>query len=104
LPGLILRAHQTSGGQGVPIDAAEWNGSRYFPVPTIVQAASAIFANHDVKDLANSRAGIDNLETTQNAVIKSVRDAMQHGLKKLLVITGVPGHVRLSRGSTRYRS
>ena len=28
----------------------------------------AVYRNHKVKDLAHSRAGNDNLETTQNAV------------------------------------
>jgi hypothetical protein len=91
LPDTIVRSHQQWGGKGAPLEASEWNNSRYFPVPTIVQAASAIYSDHNVKDLANSRAGTDNLETTQKAVAKSVRDARLRGVKKLLVITGVPG-------------
>jgi hypothetical protein len=90
-PDTIVRSHQQWGGKGTPIEASEWNNSRYFPVPTIVQAASAIYRDHNVKDLANSRAGTDNLETTQKAVASSVRDARLRGVKKLLVITGVPG-------------
>jgi Uncharacterized conserved protein (DUF2075) len=90
-PDTIVRSHRMWGGKSTIIEPTEWNNSRYFPVPTIIQAASAIYRNHDVKDLASSRAGTDNLETTQKAVAKSVRDAMQRGVKKLLVITGVPG-------------
>jgi hypothetical protein len=87
----MVRSHSMWGGKSTPIDAGEWNNSRYFPVPTIVQAASAIYRDHDVKDLAYSRAGTDNLETTQKAVATSVRDARLRGVKKLIVITGVPG-------------
>jgi hypothetical protein len=90
-PDTIVRSHRMWGGKSAPIDASEWNNSRYFPVPTIVQAASAIYRDHNVKDLAYSRAGSDNLETTQKAVASSVRDTRLRGVKKLLVITGVPG-------------
>ena len=79
------------GRKGTLIEASAWNDSRYFPVPTIVQAASAIYRDHNVKDLARSRAGTDNLEATQKAVAASVLDARLRGVKKLLVITGVPG-------------
>jgi hypothetical protein len=90
-PDTIVRSNRIWGGKSTPINASEWNNSRYFPVPTIVQAASAIYRDHDVKDLAHSRAGTDNLETTQNAVGASVRDGRLRGVKKLIVITGVPG-------------
>jgi hypothetical protein len=91
LPDSIIRSHRIWGGKSTSIDASEWNNSRYFPVPTIIQAASAIYRDHDVKDLACSRAGSDNLETTQRAVTATVRDARRRGVKKLIVITGVPG-------------
>jgi hypothetical protein len=91
LPDTIVRSHKVWGGKSPPIEACEWDNSRYFPVPTIIQAASAIYRDHNVKDLASSRAGTDNLETTQRAVATSVRDAMRRDVKKLLVITGVPG-------------
>lgn len=91
LPDTIFRSQNNWGGKGPLIDAGEWNQSRYFPVPTIIQAASAIYRDHNVKDLARSRAGTDNLEATQNAVAASVLDARLRGAKKLLVITGVPG-------------
>jgi hypothetical protein len=91
LPDTIVRSYRMWSGRSTPIDPREWDNSRYFPVPTIVQAASAIYRDHDVKDLAHSRAGTDNLEATQKTVAISVRDARLRGVKKLLVITGVPG-------------
>ena len=91
LPDTIFRSQSTWGGKCPFIQAGEWNQSRYFPVPTIVQAASAIYRDHNVKELARSRAGTDNLETTQLAVTNLVLDARLRGVKKLLVITGVPG-------------
>jgi hypothetical protein len=91
LPGLIIRCHRTWSGTSTDIEPNEWNNSRYFPVPTIIQAASAIYRDHNVKDLACSRAGSENLEKTQLAVATAVQDARLRGAKKLLVITGVPG-------------
>jgi hypothetical protein len=91
LSDVILSSFRLWGAKATPIQPVEWNTSRYFPVPTIVQAASAIYHNHDVKELAYSRAGTENLEVTQETVARSVRDARQRGIKMLLIITGVPG-------------
>jgi len=91
LPDTIVRSFAAWSGKSTFIEMIQWNNSRYFPVPTIIQAASAIYRDHDVKDLAHSRAGIDNLEATQTAVAASVRDSRLRGVKSLLVITGVPG-------------
>lgn len=91
LPHCIVESHRTWSAKGKPIDVNDWNNSRYFPVPTIIQAASAIFRDHGVKDLAHSRAGTENLETTQKALAAQVRDARLRGIKKLIVVTGVPG-------------
>jgi|SRR5712692_7066594 len=90
-PDTVVRSYRGWSARRTPIVASDWNNSRYFPVPTIIQAASAIYREHDVKDLAHSRAGVDNLETTQRAVAEAVRDARVRGVKKLIVITGVPG-------------
>lgn len=91
LPDILAQSHRTWSGRSTLIEVNEWNNSRYFPVPTIIQAASAIYRDHDVKDLACSRAGTENLETTQKAVAALVGDARLRGSKKLIVITGVPG-------------
>lgn len=87
----IEAAHNAWAGRQSKIDHAKWNISRYFPVPTIIEAASAVYHNHDVQDLANSRSGQENLKATQDAILEAVRDAMARGTKKLVVVTGVPG-------------
>jgi len=87
----ILRSFEVSGGRDRAIDAPLWNTSRYFPVPTIIQAASAVYAGHDIRDLAHNRAGADNLETTQKAITELVARSRTEGLKQLIVVTGVPG-------------
>ncbi len=75
----ILWSFKVWGGKGDPIDPLRWNASRYFPVPTIIQAASKVYAGHDVRELAHSRAGTDNLEATQRAIIALVAKAREEG-------------------------
>jgi hypothetical protein len=87
----IFKIQRASGDQGPRLDPDAWNHSRYFPVPTIIQAASAIYQNHNVEDLCRFRAGKDDLDATQNVIVRAVDDAMHRCVKKLLILTGVPG-------------
>lgn len=79
------------GGRRPPLDAQRWQKSRYFPVLTIIEAASAIYRDHGIANLAYARAGTDNLEATQTAVLTAVSEAKERGAKTLIIITGVPG-------------
>ena len=88
---VISAAQNKWGSKDNLIDATLWNNSRYFPVPTIIEAATAVYLNHDVKDIAFSRSGITNLKATQDAIAVVVREARKHKTKTLIVITGVPG-------------
>ena len=91
LANAIVAAQQAWASRQSRIEPAKWNSSRYFPVPTIIEAASAIYHNHGIHDLAHSRSGQENLKTTQDAIHEAVQDAMDRGIKKLVVVTGVPG-------------
>lgn len=87
----LLVSRQRWGGRLPAIGADAWNRSRYFPVPTIIEAASAIYRNHDVREIARSSSGSANLEATQQAIAGAVADARRRDIRKLIVITGVPG-------------
>jgi len=87
----ILRSFEVWGGKNTAIDAVSWNASRYFPVPGIIEAASEVYAGHDIRDLAHNRAGTDHLQTTQKAITELLARARGQGLKQLIVVTGVPG-------------
>ncbi len=91
LVNVILTIQRTSGNKGSLLNPDTWNNSRYFPVPSIIEAASAIYHNHNVEDLSRFRAGKDDLDATQNAIVRAVDDAIQRRVKKLLILTGVPG-------------
>ncbi len=71
------------------IDWETWEQSSYEPVPTIIEAATTIFANHGVKEI--SRSDADNLLTCSEEVVRLVHESRDQGKKRIIVVTGVPG-------------
>jgi len=71
------------------IDWRQWEQSSYEPVPTIIEAATTIFAGHSIRDL--SRADADNLSACSREVVRLVEDSRQNRKKRIIVVTGVPG-------------
>jgi len=74
-----------------PIDAGIWDVSPYRPIPTIIEAAESLYANHDVREIAHSHAGATNLTRTSECLISVIRDAQRERRKVICVVTGVPG-------------
>ena len=50
-----------------------WVNSKYRPTPTIIEAAQALYQNHDVSEISRSDAGAENLSKT-NAAINGIID------------------------------
>jgi len=73
------------------IDPASWENGRYAPTPTIVEAATALYAGHSVANISRSDAGAQNLTKTSQSIENLIRDARTHKLKVLCLVTGVPG-------------
>lgn len=97
-----LRANQHNLGQLLAVCAAKlsaqptidfenWLGSAYKPTPTIIEAAQALYANHDVTDIARNDAGAQNLNITSTALLNIVHDARVRKRKAICFVTGVPG-------------
>lgn len=74
-----------------PIDAIAWSKSGYQPTPTIVEAALALYRQHDVKEITRSEAGADNLGLTARRVEEVIEKAKANSHKAICFITGVPG-------------
>jgi hypothetical protein len=74
-----------------PLDGAAWLAAPYRPVPTIVEAATMLYARNGVADIAAARADTTNLTRTTDAIRRAVRAAQQAGDKRLVVVTGIPG-------------
>jgi hypothetical protein len=69
----------------------EWDQGNYWPVPTIIEAATALYAGMSVHDIAHSAAGSHNLKATADVLIDSVRQAQAKNERIICFVTGVPG-------------
>ncbi len=70
---------------------SEWDDSVYRPVPTIIEAAEALYAGHDVREIARSHADAKNLGITSDRLVALTTEAKLTGSKMLCIVTGVPG-------------
>jgi hypothetical protein len=77
--------------KGSTIDVAMWEGGRYLPTPTIVEAARALYAGHAVEDISRSDAGAINLAMTSKAVDRVIESSKLENRKSICFVTGVPG-------------
>jgi Uncharacterized conserved protein (DUF2075) len=73
------------------MDASAWEGGRYQPTPTIIEAAAALFSGHTVADIARSDAGSVNLTRTSAAIRRVIEDSRAMRRKAICLVTGVPG-------------
>jgi DUF2075 family protein len=76
--------------QAPVIDLPHWLQSSYKPTPTIIEAAQALYANHDVSDIARNDAH-ENLHITSYALQDIIHQARLHQRKTICFVTGVPG-------------
>ena len=73
------------------LSANAWINSRYRPTPTIIEAAQALYQNHDVKEISRNDAGAVNLENTNAAINYVIENCKENNKKAICFITGVPG-------------
>ena len=85
--GAVLRRIPANGS----ITVNAWINSRYRPTPTIIEAAQALYQNHDVKEISRNDAGAENLENTNAAINYVIEDCKTNHKKAICFITGVPG-------------
>lgn len=74
-----------------PIDCNDWINSRYFPTPTIIQAATALYMNHSVADITRHEADKAGIDTTSRYIIDIIRKSKANHEKSICFVTGVPG-------------
>lgn len=73
------------------INILDWEQSIYKPTPTIIEAATALFQNHSVKDISRNDATAKNLSITSNCISEIIDKSKKDGIKSICFITGVPG-------------
>ncbi len=72
--------------------ALKWENSRYQPTPTIIEAATSLYENHDVSAIANCESDA-NLKITSDKIISIIHNLKErnNGSKAVCFVTGVPG-------------
>lgn len=80
-----------AGEEVAPIDPAVWVQTDYKPTPTIVEAAQALYRNHDVAEISRSDASAKNLSDTASEITRIIAAAKRDQEKVICFVTGVPG-------------
>ncbi|MDH4457163.1 MAG: DUF2075 domain-containing protein [Nevskia sp.] len=73
------------------LDTASWQQGRYQPTPTIVEAATALYAGHNVQALSRNDAGAINLAQTSSSLEQIIASSRAKRSKAICFVTGVPG-------------
>jgi len=76
---------------GMPIDPEAWDRGIYEPVPTIIEAAMALYSGMSVREIARSHAGEQNLTTTTEFLLNQIQRAQRDRKKIICFVTGIPG-------------
>jgi hypothetical protein len=87
----LLALLRRIGPAAVALDAQNWIGGAYRPVPTIVEAACMLYSRHGVADIAEARADQRNLRETTQAIRTAIAAARDASEKIVLFVTGIPG-------------
>lgn len=75
----------------LPLSPAAWLEGAYRPVPTIVEAATMLYARNGVAEIATARSDAANLTRTAQAIARAVADAQRDQAKRVVFVTGIPG-------------
>ncbi|MFC0820487.1 DUF2075 domain-containing protein [Moraxella marmotae] len=86
--GEFLLSHYS---ENLIIDVTSWEQSSYKPTPTIIEAAQALYQNHNVTEITRSDAGANNLSDTSDCISNIIKQAKHKHKKAICFVTGVPG-------------
>ena len=75
----------------ISFDYDNWINSLYYPTPTIVEAAQALYKGHNVKEITRSDADTINLSNTTNEINRIIEYSKNNNEKSICFVTGVPG-------------
>lgn len=90
--GALLRwVQSTAPLPAAALDGAAWLAAPYRPVPTIIEAATLLYARNGVAEIAMARADAANLTRTAEAIRHAVGVAQRDAAKIVVFVTGIPG-------------
>lgn len=84
---ILLQSFDTLGDIYVPA----WRASGYRPTPTIIEAAQALYRDHNVSEISRSDASAINLQATAQRIGEIIETSKRNKHKSICFITGVPG-------------
>ena len=87
---LLERVLEKEKGSGV-INPTDWIYSRYYPTPTIIQAASALYMNHSVEDITKHEADKAGIDSCTKFILDVIKESKEKKQKSICFVTGVPG-------------
>lgn len=73
------------------IDIENWDRAAFRPVPSIIEAARALYGKHGVADIRHARADTENLSRTTDAILQAIAAAKATSSHIILFVTGIPG-------------
>ncbi|MBL7898508.1 MAG: DUF2075 domain-containing protein [Crocinitomicaceae bacterium] len=76
---------------GEEIDSEIWAEGSYYPTPTIIEAARALYNGHSVVEISRKDASAKNLTKTSKAISEIISSSKETNQKSICFVTGVPG-------------
>ncbi|MFC1529649.1 DUF2075 domain-containing protein [Gemmatimonadota bacterium] len=67
----------------------DWGSGAYKPVPSVIEAATSLFAGHSVNEIAQADAA--NLAEAAETIVSLIDHARSNRRRALILLTGVPG-------------
>lgn len=78
-------------GSNKRIDFEKWFNSPYYPTPTIISAAVEAYKTHNVRSIAQSEAGQDEIDECEKTIKSIIKESKKNKNKSVCFVTGVPG-------------
>jgi schlafen family protein len=73
------------------INCEVWDKGMYRPVPTIIEAATALYSGTPVREIAHAHSGSENLNATTEFILAAAQEAQSNNEKVICFVTGIPG-------------
>lgn len=73
------------------IDVCQWEQAPYRPVPSIITAASLLYARHGIAEIGTARADATNLTRTSEVVRSIIARSREQSARSVIFVTGIPG-------------
>jgi hypothetical protein len=88
---LLETAKAEKGADQKQLDLRDWDEGKYEPVPTVIEAAMALYAGMSVREIARSHAGQANITAIADFLLGAIDRAQKNREKIICFITGIPG-------------